>query len=297
MNRLGAAHRPALGLALLLTAALFFSLHNTLARLSYDHGVAPTTITATRTWAILLIFAVTFGRMGVWPRVPRPAWPVFAVTAVCYGLHNPLLLVAFQFVPVSVAVLVIYLCPIAVAFIAAAVGLEKLRVRILAAAAVAFAGVGLVLQVGGNALDWRGLALAGVAALTLAGNVVGAAQLNRHMSALGVPYALSCVGALVFGALMVADGGPTLPASMAGWGIFVAAALTSPAALIAFYAALPLAGASRSAITMSSEPLITVLLAALLLGEMLNFPQGVGAILIVSAVVVAAPARLGARPR
>jgi drug/metabolite transporter (DMT)-like permease len=284
-----------LGMALLLFAAAAFSLHNTLARLAYDEGVAPTTINAARTWAVLLMFAVVLGAQGQWPRVPRAAWLAFAVTAVCYSLHNPLLLIAFQFIPVSLAVLVIYMFPLFVAFMAAAIGQERLRRGTLVAAVTGFAGVALVLEIGGLVLDWRGLVLAAISAVTLAANIVGAAQLNRHMKALAVPFALSCLGAIVFGALMLADGGPTLPAGARGWAIFAAATLTSPAALIAFYFALPRAGAPRSSLVMNVEPVITVLLAVWLLGESLSVLQGAGAVLIVGAIAVAAVARMRAR--
>ena len=289
--------RVLIGVALLLLSALMFSLHNTLARLAYDEGVAPTTINAPRAWTVLLLFVLAFGRKGAWPRVPRAAWLAFGVTAFCYCLHNPLLLIAFKFIPVSLAVLVVYIFPLLVAFMAAALGQERLRTSTLAAAAVAFAGVALVLEVGGAAYDWRGLALAAVSAVALAANVVGAAQLNRHMKALAVPFALSMLGAVVFGGLMLADGGPTLPSGARGWMIFAATTLTSPAALIAFYVALPYAGAPRSALLMNVEPIATVLLAAWLIGETLDILQGFGAALIVGGLAVSALARLGGRAR
>jgi drug/metabolite transporter (DMT)-like permease len=286
-----------LGLGLLLLSALLFSLHNTLARLSYDEGVTPTTINAARTWMVLILFVLLLGARGEWPLLPRAAWPVFAATAIGYSLHNPMLLIAFKFIPVSLAVLVLYVFPLIVAFMAAGIGQERLRPSTLAAAVVGFAGVALVMEVGGVALDWRGLALAGVSAVALAVNVVGAAQLNRHMKALAVPFALSVVGAVVFGALMLADGGPVLPASVRGWWLFAAAALASPAAIFAFYAALPRAGAPRSSLVLNIEPVIMVLLAAWLLGETLSPMQGVGAALIVGAIAVAALARLRAARR
>lgn len=276
--------RVRLGLALLLASAFLFSLHNTLARLAYDEGVAPTTIAAARTWALLLTFVLVFGLRGHWPRVPRSAWLLFAAIALCYSTHNPLLLIAFTFIPVSLAVLVLYVFPILVALLAVAAGQERLKRRTLAAAASAFAGVALVLEIGGRALDWRGVALAAVAAAALAANIVGAAQLNRHMKALAVPFALSTVGAVVFGALMLADGGPALPARAGGWWIFAAATLASPAAIIAFYLALPRAGALRSALVMNAEPVMTVLLAMALLGETLGWLQAAGAALIVGAL-------------
>ena len=284
-----ASARVRVGLALLLFSALTFSLHNMLARLTYDEGVAPTTINAARTWAVAIMFVLYLGvARGEWPSVPRPARRTFALTALCYSIHNPALLLAFKFVPVGLAVVVMYVYPIAVAFLAAAIGLEKIRGYRVAAAFVAFAGVGLVIGVGDGAVDWRGVALAFGAALALAGNIVGAAKLNRHMGSLGVPFALSCVGVVVFGTLMIADGGPHLPATARGWWIFAAATLASPAALIAFYLALPRAGAPRSSLTLNVEPVFTVFLAMPILGETLGAYQALGAALIVGAIGVAA---------
>lgn len=284
-----------LGLGLLLASAFFFSLHNTLARLLYDEGVAPTTIAAARTWAIVILFFIVFGVRRNLPRVPRAAWLAFALTAICYCAQNPLFLYAFKFIPVSLAVLVLYIYPIVVALMAAAIGQERLRVTILLAAFVAFLGVALVMAEGGADLDWRGIAISLAAAILLSGNIVGAAQLNRHLGAIGVPRTLSLVGAVVFGLLMAADGGPTLPATAQGWWLFAAATAASPAAIITFYVALPLAGAPRSALAMNTEPIVTVLLASMLLGEVLAPLQLVGGALIVGAIAVSAVTRLTSR--
>lgn len=288
LDRSDLAARVRVGIALLLFSALTFSLHNMLARLAYDEGVAPTTVNAVRTTAVAIMFVLYLGiGRGEWPSVPRPARRVFALTAICYAIHNPALLFAFKFVPVGLAVVVMYIYPIAIAFLAAAIGLERLRGYRVAAAVVAFAGVVLVIGVGEGAVDWRGIALAFGAALALSGNIVGAAVLNRHMGPLGVPFALSCVGVVVFAALMVADGGPALPATARGWWIFAAATLASPAALIAFYIALPRAGAQRSGLILNVEPVFTVFLAMLILGETLGAYQALGAALIVGAIAAA----------
>ena len=73
---------------------------------------------------------------------------------------------------------------------------------------------------------------------------------------------------------------------MHGWWILAAATLTSPAAIIAFYLALPRAGAPRSSLAMNVEPVITVLLAVWLLGESLGWTQVAGAVLIIGALAV-----------
>src|SRR5262249_49942609 len=117
-------------------------------------------------------------------------------------------------------------------------------------------------------------------------NIVGAAQLNRHMTPLAVPFALSCVGTVVFTSMMLADGGPALPLSLHGWALFAAAALANPVAIFAVYTALPLARAPRSALLLNVEPVIMVLLAMSFLGETLGWLQAAGAVLIIGAVAM-----------
>lgn len=290
-----ARRRLWLGLALLLLCGLAFSFHNALTRLAYDAGVTPTTVAAARTWAIALVLALVCAPGGLRPAVPRAAWLAFAATAFCYAIHNPLLLFAFELIPISLAVLVLYLYPLLVAFLAAAIGQERLKARVLVAAAVAFAGVGLVLEIGDTRLDWRGIALAAAAALSLAGNIIGAAGLNRHMRALAVPFALSLVGSVVFGAMMFADGGPALPRDAGGWWAFAGAIVTSPFAIVAFYLALPLAGAPRSALVMNAEPVMMVLIAMAILGERLGWLQAAGAALIIGALAISAVIDLKSR--
>lgn len=276
---------------LLFAAAFCFALHNTMAKLTFDHGVTPLTVAATRTWAALLVYVVLFSRKGGIPHVPRPAWLLFAITIACYCIQNPLLLLSFRFIPVGMAVLILYTFPILVSLLAAAMGQERLSAAMIGAAAVAFGGVALVLETGNAPIDWRGFALAAIACVALAGNLVGAAQLNRHMTPLAIPYAFSSCGAVVFAILMLIDGGPVFPRDTEGWLLFIAVTITSPLALVAFYAALPTVGAPRTAIVMNIEPLFTVLLAYGLLGEALGPYQILGGALIVGAVALAARVR------
>ena len=153
----------------------------------------------------------------------------------------------------------------------------------LGAAALGFAGVALVLQAEPTSLDWRGLALAGFSAFALATNVYGASVLGRKMAPLAIPFLFSVLGAPLFSAMMIMDGGPHWPTTAGAW-VFVIAVVTLPMALILFYAALPRAGAPRSALVLNMEPLLTVALAAGFANEFLEPLQLVGGSLIVMAI-------------
>jgi drug/metabolite transporter (DMT)-like permease len=293
----------AVDIGLLLLSAVCFALTNVLAREAYEHGAGATTINAARTTLALILLALWFAARNEAPWLPRIALPAFLATVVCYAIHNPALLVAFRFIPVSLAVLVLYLFPILVMFMAAALGQERLNPRVLVAAFVAFACLALVLGVGETAPDWRGVALALLCAVALAGNIAGAAQFGRHMkSALAVTFNLSLVGVPVFVALMLAAGGPHLPRTAEGWWWTMGSVVASPVALFAFYIALPRIGAPFSSLFMNGEPIITALIALVLLGETLLPLQWAGALGVVGAIVWigvqrrGAPARPPARP-
>lgn len=273
-----------IGVALMALAAACFGLGNNLAKMSYGAGVTVMTVLAGRGW-LALIALFTLARVrGQTLSLPRAVLWLFVFTATMNATQNPAILYAIRFIPISLAILIIYLFPILVALVSAILGHERITRPLAIAAGVGFVGVMLVLEVGTIGLDWRGMALAFYAACGLAGNVMGASRLGRHMPALVVPLWLYGVSVPFFTAVVIAQGGPSFPTGGVHWLAFVGAIAALPVALIAFYSALPRAGAARAALVMNFEPLFTILLAAVLLGERLGPVQIAGGALILGSV-------------
>jgi drug/metabolite transporter (DMT)-like permease len=277
------SRRYLVGIAMLLAAALCFASHNVFTKLSYDVAVQPSTILAIRSILALGLFAIILGGTDTIIRVPRTMIWLFLITTFFNLTQNFAILTSFEFIPVSLSILILYLFPIIVAIFAITLGGERASLPVLGAAALGFAGVALVLQAEPTSLDWRGLALAGFSAFALATNVYGASVLGRKMAPLAIPFLFSVLGAPLFGFLMIMDGGPHWPTTAGAW-VFVIAVVSLPMALILFYAALPRAGAPRSALVLNMEPLLTVGLAAGFANEFLAPLQLVGGGLIVMAI-------------
>ncbi|HLQ60530.1 MAG TPA: DMT family transporter [Candidatus Acidoferrales bacterium] len=111
--------------------------------------------------------------------------------------------------------------------------------------------------------------------------------------------ALATTGAgLSFLALATAAGRLVLPAGPVAWTIVVAIALVpTMAAVTLFLASLARIGAGRAALLSTLEPVTTVVLAALLLGDRLAPLQVLGGLLVLAAVVVLQwPARPVSQP-
>jgi len=276
-------HSAWIGIALLIAATLLFSTHTNLARLSYDYGVSTLTILTGRTVAALPL-------VGLWlwwkrePAVlPRGMLPILLVTGGGFALQSLFYLNAIHFIPVSLAVLLFYLFPIMVVFIAWAVGHERLTpVRVLGAL-VAFGGLALALNIQGG-VHWLGVGLGAAAALSLAINVVGAARMMRNAPAMTVTLNMLLIAALAYGAMLAWAGGPVWPSGAVGWSVLAGVLITGPLAQMCFYAALTFTGGARASIIMNGEPITTTTLALLLLGETLAPVQVMGAALVVGAI-------------
>lgn len=81
--------------------------------------------------------------------------------------------------------------------------------------------------------------------------------------------------------------GPTFPRSIDGWAALLAIALISTVlAILAFFAGMTRLGPTNAALLSTVEPIVSVLLGALILSEILTAPRILGGVLILGAVIL-----------
>ena len=113
---------------------------------------------------------------------------------------------AVQYVPVGLAILVMYTYPIIVALIDALLGRSRLSPWLLLALLVTFAGLALALGTPETTVDWRGIALAGLAAGGMCALVMISERTTAGHDAKVVMFYLTAVASIVMLALYL--GGP-----------------------------------------------------------------------------------------
>jgi drug/metabolite transporter (DMT)-like permease len=196
--------------------------------------------------------------------------------------------VAIQHAQASLVALLLYLYPCYVTLLAAWWLGESLTLPKCAALALCIGGSALM--VGGGHGQTLGVVLALVAALIYSVYIVVGARFVRHVDPLAIS-AVVCIAAAVtlaaaglVGAMRGAP--PRFPHEPGGWAALAAIAFVSTVtAMLAFFAGLQRLGAARTSMLSTLEPIVTVVLAALLLGEALSVVQCVGGALILVAVL------------
>lgn len=276
-----------------LGACTSFGVMPPLARIAYDTGASPGMVIMGR-----LLFGVAAAGLVIlllnrpW-RIPRSEWLATALIACGLMAVNVGYMASFYFIPVSLAVLIFFTFPVLIALLDPVVSRRRPEPLIIGAAVLAFSGLVLALGPDLAGLDWRGIALALVASAGATSMFLLSHRLVREQDLFSFSFHLHLACVIMLAGAWLVIGPPQLPSGVTGWsGLAIACTLYSVAILLQF-AAIRLAGPSRTSVVFNAEPVITMVGAAIVLGELLGSWQITGAALVITAVVVSTRADRG----
>lgn len=292
----------ALGIAYIIASALAFGAMAILARVAYADGVDTFTLLALRfTLAAICLAGIARAR-----RVTLPSGRDLASVAVLggagYGGQAATFFTALTLAPAGLVALLLYLHPALVAVLATVFLHERASAVKLAALVVALTGMALTvapaLTGSGTSMFPRlplGVAFGVAAAAIYAVYIVVGTRLGKRVAPLALSTIIVASAAVVF-VVVASLKGPLFPKSAAGWAAIAGIALVSTvAAITLFFAGLALVGPTQASTLSTIEPVFTIVLAALLLGERIEVIQTVGGALILGAVVLLARAPTASR--
>jgi drug/metabolite transporter (DMT)-like permease len=254
------------------------------AKLAYRDGVTLATMLFLRFAVAGLLLAAWGVAQGMrWPRGRDLVW-LLAMGAIGYVGQAYCYFSALQYASAGLVALLLYLYPAIVTVLSAL--LFGGRVGRGRAWAVAAALTGTALTVGGDLHSQSlGIVLGIGAALIYSAYILAGAGVMRRVAPLPAATVVMLVAATVYG---IAAGweGLFLPASVAGWSaVLVIAVFSTLLAILGFFKGMEKLGAADASALSTLEPLITLGLAALVLGEAVGGLQLAGGALILAAVV------------
>jgi drug/metabolite transporter (DMT)-like permease len=217
---------------------------------------------------------------------------LFAMGVVIYGAQSLTYFLALRSLPASLVVLIAYIYPSLVV----AAGWLFLHRAVSAKHLVALVAsfVGLVMLVGGAhfQLAWA-LALALASPVIYTVYILVGERVMGSVPALAASAVIITGAALAFSFLAAVTNQLALPPTAGGWAVAIGLAVfPTMLAISLFLAGLPRVGAARAALLSTWEPVVTVGLAVLVLGDRLSLVQILGGILVLLAVIVVQGAQL-----
>ncbi len=280
---MGAANQ---GRVFALGSAVSFALIPPLARLAYDDGASPGTVILVR-----LLFGALAGAGVVlllrrrWT-IPRRDWLGTGLVCVGWVAVTVGYMASFYYIPVSLAVLIFFTFPVLIAVFGPLIAGQRPEPGMLVLALLAFCGLALALGPDVAGLDWRGCVLAFIAAMGAATTFIAAQRLVVEQDLFAFSFHLHAVCFVVVLLGYAVAGLPELPATASGWLPLVGVAAFYISAVLMQFGAIRLAGPARASVVYNAEPVLTMLGAALILGELLGSWQWGGAALVITAVVL-----------
>lgn len=281
----GPGPRLWLGSAAALLSAVSFSLNVTLAGLAYRYDANIHALNIVRTglfWICLLVIAHLNAASL---RVPSRVYLTAIVLGVLLCVEMYVLLGAILFIPVALAIVIMYTYPLMVAAFDWVFGGGRFTWARLALMLIVFLGLALALSVTTGRVDPRGVLLALAAAVTLASLLILSARTLAHQDNTVIMFHMLTWTGVAVGLLWLLAVEPRWPSSPVGWTVFLGSSGCYVLATFLLFTAVDLIGPLRTAVIDNTSPVWAVLFGYGMLGQALSPTQIAGVVLVVCGVL------------
>ncbi len=284
-----------IGIGLLLLSSVGFTISLLMANMAFRGGIDVHTINAVR-YFVMIIFLFLFQKIRA-KQLKLP--PQERYTSLALGISVFTMgagyLGATQYIPVSLAVLIFYSSPFFIAIISRFTENEPITIIRLIAIIIAFIGLIFALEIQSFAtLNWRGVTFAFMAALGCVAYVTISSFTIRAADPQAVNFHCLAAGTALFVVFLLFTGGPTGSINPSGWLKLSVSSLALTIAYVTLLAGLEIVGPVQTSMLLNAEPILTIILAALLLGERLSSIQlfGAGFVIVGIILITGLPAAL-----
>jgi drug/metabolite transporter (DMT)-like permease len=282
-----ADRRRRAGIAACLVSATGFGALPVLGKAAYDAGLGPLALL----WGRFGLAALCFWGLVVF--AARPARPParFVVAgllrgALGYAVEAGLFFVALTKIDASLVELLLYAYPAIVTAVALSAGREAPGPRLLGALALATLGVvGVFAGSLASGVAPAGLALGLAAAAVYAGYVLTGERVVAAVHPVLLAALVATGATASFTVAGLVRGGLPHPRTAGAWAVVgLIAVVATVIPMTGLFLGLERVGAPTASIVSTFEPVVTVVLAGLFLGESLTLVEAAGAAAVIAAV-------------
>ncbi len=197
------------------------------------------------------------------------------------------ILSAVQYIPVALALLILYIYPALVIVIETLANRQKISPLHIVVCLLAFMGLGLVLAPSIGELDWRGVAFASMACISITILMLSVQRARRDVNEITLLFWSNSGGLPLILLILPLFGGLALPDTQITWMALAAGSFFYIVGFWGYALSMRFISASRASLIYNVEPIVAIIAAAAILGEYLDWVQVCGAMLVIVAVYLA----------
>lgn len=286
-----------LAIFLMMSVATMFAANHVSARLAFDNGAGLLLAVLMRSGVacLILLTLVVVQKKRLW--LPPGTWPWQLAVGLLIAIQSVSLYSAVARLPVVIALLLVNTFPIQLALLSWALGGPRPSLRSCLIMGTILIGLLVVLDIpswfgDANAMgsEWLvgiGFGLSAAFAFACAlwvteHRLAGVGSTLRSLLTMQTVFIAMIVGGL----LGAVPGGMSLPDNSAGWTGLALLALLYGSAFSLLFIFVPRLDMARNAPVMNFEPVASLLLGYIVLGQMLSPSQLVGGAVVVGGIVV-----------
>ncbi len=285
-----------IGVLLIIVSGISFGAAAIFARFAYEAGTNPVTLLFLRFGiASVCMLFIAWLRSTPFPR-GRILLDLILMGAVGYFGQSFCYFTALTLTSAGLVALLLYLYPAIVTVLAIAILKETVSKWKITALILALAGTALTVgSVGGG--KPLGIVLSLGAAFIYSVYILVGSRITRPGTAIASSTVIITSAAVMYGGLIAIEGA-SFPTTWFGWASVIAVALISTVlAIVTFLAGLERVGPTNAATLSTIEPVVTVILAALVLDEAITPLRITGGVMILLAVILLTRSRLAVQEK
>ena len=290
------------GSAVAFASAIVFATGITLVAAVYQHGANVHAVNLTRVLTLASVMAITLAIARMSPALPPRTALRCVLIGVLFCAEIYGLLSSVKYIPVGLAMLIMYTYPLMIAVVGWLTGAEPFTLDRLFAILAAFAGLALALHAPHADIDWRGVAWAVFTAVVFSAVLIVSGRTMRGVDRRILMLYLTSTAVVIVGVTSLALVPLEWPRTDHGWTLLAVSTGLYVLATTLLFTAVKMIGPMRTAIIDNSAPIWAIALGALLLGERLSAVQLFGGALVIGAVLLVqlslrVPVRAASAPR
>jgi drug/metabolite transporter (DMT)-like permease len=269
-------------------AGIFFGFIGPVTKIAYNLGVGiGLAIILRYLIAIILISPFIISNKPTFAMYKKQIWMLMLLTSGSILLTTGLL-ISVKYIDVSLAILIFSTYPIIILFVSILIDKEKIDLKIKLVFLITFSGLFLVLGPSLESLNIFGVSSAIIASVGASIIILTNQKLsNRQISSIHINAFTNLFNFIFFIIVISLFFEINIHISIKAWLIILIPSFCYAVAFFLQLSAIPRIGQSKTALLLYTEPMIAVLAAIVLLKEVLNFFQSLGAIIVISSLIFA----------